>query len=290
MNSIGKTLVILNFIFAVTVGFLLAVDIVQRNQWKESHDSLVDKSRVTADSAKLNKTMFEKLTADLRDLQIKEEQAQARSKVLKDEYDAKTADLDVRLADAINDALKKDALVNEARAAQKRLTDENAMINKNVMEREGIIVGNEAMIAKLRTEARQFESASRTAKIQNENLLEQLQAVSKALAEKNAGVVSGEVAVIRNPNEPNPPLVQVNGKIERVDNDLVQLTVGTDHGVNKNHTLDVYRLSPESKYLGMIRIVDANHRASVGRLIPSGNAQFRTPLVAGDLVTSKLTR
>jgi len=273
MNSIGKTLVILNFIFAVTVGFLLAVDIVQRNQWKESHDSLVDKSRVTADSAKLNKTMFEKLTADLRD-----------------EYDAKTADLDVRLADAINDALKKDALVNEARAAQKRLTDENAMINKNVMEREGIIVGNEAMIAKLRTEARQFESASRTAKIQNENLLEQLQAVSKALAEKNAGVVSGEVAVIRNPNEPNPPLVQVNGKIERVDNDLVQLTVGTDHGVNKNHTLDVYRLSPESKYLGMIRIVDANHRASVGRLIPSGNAQFRTPLVAGDLVTSKLTR
>ena len=85
-------------------------------------------------------------------------------------------------------------------------------------------------------------------------------------------------------------VVQVNGKVEKVEGDLMQISLGTDHGVLKNNTLDVYRLSPEPKYLGMVRIVDANLHHSVARLVPVGNAQFRTPLRVGDLVTSKLTK
>jgi hypothetical protein len=40
----------------------------------------------------------------------------------------------------------------------------------------------------------------------------------------------------------------------------------------------------------MVRIVDANFRTSVGRLVVSGNRAFRPQLKTGDLVTSKLTR
>ena len=51
--------------------------------------------------------------------------------------------------------------------------------------------------------------------------------------------MNADTNVIRNPNEPNPPAVMVNGKIEKVDADLVQISLGTDQGVNKNNTLDV---------------------------------------------------
>jgi len=68
----------------------------------------------------------------------------------------------------------------------------------------------------------------------------------------------------------------------------VQISLGTDHGVNKNNTLDVFRTTPEVKYLGMVRILEANHRESVARLIPSGNAAFRIQLKQGDIVSSKI--
>ena len=106
----------------------------------------------------------------------------------------------------------------------------------------------------------------------------------------NSSGVNPDTAVITNPNQPNPPAVNINGKIELVDGDLVQVTLGTDHGLAKNNTLDVYRVQPSPKYLGMIRIVDAKDHSSVGRLIPMGNAAFRPQLMKGDLVTSKITR
>jgi hypothetical protein len=100
--------------------------------------------------------------------------------------------------------------------------------------------------------------------------------------------------VITDANAPNPPSVKVDGKIEVVDDKdgttLVQVSLGRDQGVEKNHTLDVYRLRPEPKYLGMIRIVEAYNHKAVGRLISNGNPAFRPQLRANDLVTSKVTK
>jgi hypothetical protein len=83
------------------------------------------------------------------------------------------------------------------------------------------------------------------------------------------------------------PTAEVNGKIEKFDGDLVQINVGADAGLAKNHTLEVYRLTPEAKYLGMIRIVEVGAKSSVGRLVPAGNTA-RPELRVGDLVASRL--
>ncbi len=290
MNTIGKILVILNFLFAIIVGFLLVVDIALRNRWKEDHQNIVDQAKVITAHGAANKVAMAKLLNDYKTKQ--EEIAKLEQKLyeLDEQWKIKTADLNADVANLTNQLKDKDLIVTETRTAKERLVQEIAEQAKTIKEREVNIVRLEADVKKLRVEAVQFEALARTTKIQNENLLEQLREVTLALTREKAGVVSADVMVIRNPNEPNPPAVQVNGKIEKVDIDLVQLTLGTDHGVNKNHTLDVYRLTPEPKYLGMVRIVDANHHQSVARLIPQGNAAFRTPLRAGDLVTSKLTK
>src|ERR1019366_2631264 len=91
------------------------------------------------------------------------------------------------------------------------------------------------------------------------------------------------------PGQTTPPKVLLNGKVEKVDGDKVQISIGTDLGLKKGQTLDIYRLKPAPKYLGMIRIVDANPGNSVGRLIRVGDAPAPV-LREGDHVTSKLAR
>lgn len=290
MNTIGKILVILNFLFAIIVGLLLVLDIAMRNRWKEDHENVVKQAQTHIAAANSHKQTMAKV---LNDYQAKVADLAALQQKLYDteaEWKIKVNDLEVRTQELKTQLDAKDLLIKDTGSTSGRLANEIAEQTKQIKEREVTIVRLEADVKKLRIDAVQFEAQARTLKIQNENLLEQLREATVALAREKAGVVSADVMVIRNPNDPNPPAAKVNGKVEKVDSDLVQLSLGTDHGVNKNHTLDVYRLSPEPKYLGMVRIVDANIHSSVGRLIPQGNAAFRTPIRAGDLVTSKLTK
>lgn len=289
MNTIGKILVILNFLFAVIVGLLLVVDVALRNQWKEAYTNLQRDAKVMEDGRKQSLKVMEKILNDykrsqqeLDDLKQKLKDTEVTAKIVEDGYVAKLEQAKDKLIDS-------DLSLQQSLKAQKRLADEIAVLNATITDREKAIVKIEADVKKFRNDAVQYQAAANAKQIQNENLLEQNQRLNKEIAKLQSGV-NPDVMVVRNPNDPNPPAVTVNGRLEKVEGDLVQISLGTDHGVNKNNTLDVYRTSPEPKYLGMVRIVDANHHKSVARLIPSGNPAFRVPLKEGDLVTSKLTR
>src|SRR5262249_32169389 len=59
----------------------------------------------------------------------------------------------------------------------------------------------------------------------------------------------------------NPPAVYVKGTIERVDarDGLLEVSIGGDNGLKKDHTLEVFRLSPKAEYLGTLRLVEVYH-------------------------------
>ena len=87
------------------------------------------------------------------------------------------------------------------------------------------------------------------------------------------------------------PKAAIEGRITRVDTTdpmLVQVSIGSDHGLTVDNTLDVYRENP-AIYLGRLRIVDTYHHSAIGRLIPSSAARTRTPVQVGDVVSSKLS-
>lgn len=290
MNTIGKILVILNFLFAILVGWLLVVHIALGNKWKEAHDHVVDQAKVLVISNKTNKAVIEKILADYKSGQREIEELKQTNYDADQKRKAKEAEYIVRVAELEVMLREKDLTNNETKGASQRFADEIALQTKTIQDRESTIVRMEADAKKLRTEAVQFEALARTRQSQLEALLVQVRELTVAATRERAGVGNPDVMVLRNPNEPNPPAVRVNGQVEKVDIDLIQISLGTDHGIARNNTLDVYRLQPEPKYLGMVRIVDANDHQSVARLIPTGNATFRTPLRVGDLVTSKLTR
>jgi hypothetical protein len=286
MNTVGKVLVILNFLFAVVVGAFLVVDVATRSQWKDKYFELLQVTNLTEKSRDVTKSVTGYVVRDNKDLQLALEQSVQKLKDQEDFAKAMKINHDEEIAVRDNKLKDADLSLKQALTAKQRLADEITVLNSSIKQRESTIIELQASVKMYRLQAQQFEAQSRTRQTQNEGLLEQVRALTVALHIKDTGV-SPERMVIRNPNDPNPPPFKIDGKIEKVDGALVQLTLGTDHGLKENNTLDVYRLQPNPQYLGMVRIVDARPHSSVGRLIPAGTAAARQQLREGDLVTSK---
>jgi hypothetical protein len=84
-----------------------------------------------------------------------------------------------------------------------------------------------------------------------------------------------------------PPPAFVRGKITRIDPknpDLVEINLGSDHGIKKDHTLEVFRLEP-AKYLGQLRVLAVKANNAVGRLVRS-----KSSVQVGDEVASSLDK
>jgi hypothetical protein len=88
--------------------------------------------------------------------------------------------------------------------------------------------------------------------------------------------------------ERNPPAQAVEGTVKAVDTEagLVTLTVGSDAGLTKGNTLEVYRLQPAPTYLGRVRILAVKPSESVASPVDPS----RGPIRATDLVTNSLRR
>jgi hypothetical protein len=89
------------------------------------------------------------------------------------------------------------------------------------------------------------------------------------------------------PPAESPPKDLIRGVIEKVDPKdplLVQISIGSDAGITKGQTLEVYRLQPAPKYLGRVQIVQMTATTSIGRALSTNPLGMR----AGDQVTSHL--
>ena len=68
----------------------------------------------------------------------------------------------------------------------------------------------------------------------------------------------------------------------------MEISLGSDQGVNEGNTMEVYRLRPKPEYLGSIKILEAYHTKAVGRVMKSEDAGRHSPVVKGDEVASKI--
>lgn len=176
---------------------------------------------------------------------------------------------------------EKDAVLEAQKKQIDRLALEIEILKTAFKDRDRLIRNLETDTKEYREKAEKFEALAKLRQKQIEFFLETIG--------RGSGPKVPTVGPARAADEPNPPKPIVNGKIEKIGlDDLVQISLGADHGLDKNHTLEVYRLKPEPKYLGKVRIVEAYFRTSVGRLIPIGDAANRPALKVGDLVTSRL--
>jgi hypothetical protein len=166
-----------------------------------------------------------------------------------------------------------------------RLQKENAVLQDLVKKLQQKALQMEQEQAKMKKVQVEAEIRAKTIQSHNESLMERLRKLELALAPKKADPPNDNDFPLA---KPTPPPTKVNGLIEKVDpkdGSLVVISVGSDAGLARDHTLEVYRLKPAPKYLGMIRIIELSQHKAVGRLIRRAGTPVAM-LEAGDHVAS----
>ncbi len=161
-----------------------------------------------------------------------------------------------------------------------RLRQEQAALSKAVKQAEDQRQQLIAELTKLRNDLLAAKTQRDQLQSRNEHLLQQLVALEKALARPAAdGNVVGTL---------NPPRELVRGEVTRIDakDKLVEVNVGSQQGLEKGHTLEVYRLQPRPEYLGILRILEVTPTRAVGRM--SSSPASRQGVQVGDQVASRL--
>jgi hypothetical protein len=286
MTMYGKILVFLNLVFSLVTGIFIITAYVNRTNWKAAYDQLEKNYKVA------------EANADAYYAEAKETEKRAEDKVKA---------IDGQLKQAKNDIV---TLTQQRDGKQKELeTEKQKALSSNTNA-----TNSDAQLKRLQSEVGALETRLATAngnylKLQQQFKEEQDKEMAATIAynsehDRNLRLLETHKTVLQDYElakrklanlgatgpgtlPRNPPPDDVEGIITEADakTGLVTISIGSDSGINVGHTLDTYRLKPEPKYLGTIRILDAQAHKAVGRLTAPPRYG---PLKEGDIVATKI--
>jgi myosin heavy subunit len=279
MTTLGKILAIVNLVLSLVVGAFIVMSYMARTNWHEAYTRVEQQLKVCKDDAsayqaevlQAQKTMAQ-LQADKANMEqaVKAANAAADSRVktATDQWEAEKRTL---LAQTTN--------ASTLQAELERRQAEVKLLTEQVGKRDGDLAKMEKQVQDFRDNAVDKEIFAKSMQEKNERLLAEVERLHKWIKDKESGV--GERSAIVK----NPPNEDVEGKILQTDESgLVTISIGSDHGVKQGNTLDVFRLSPEPRYLGTIEILRARPNEAVGRMTSKG----RVSPAVGDKVASSV--
>jgi hypothetical protein len=285
----GKVLVIIILVLAVVGCAFIATYSATATNWKAAVDDYqkelnASRANTTALNTAYQKVLSERNTVQSRVKDLEDELARLKL-THKQELEDKT-DL---ITKAENAAKASKAVATATEAEAKRLREEVALHRQNITKRDQAIAERNKEIDRLTNRAVQAESHEEILKVRNVSLLEQVKELGQKLAKaETGGGTSG--SLVRSSNAKNPPGVYVKGSVTNVlkDSGLIEVNVGSDDGLKDGNTLEVYRLKPKPEYLGTLKIIEAFHHKSVGRMIRPDGGVRRSAVVQNDIVASKI--
>ncbi len=313
MTAFGKILVFFNLIFSLIVGAFVVTVYISQTHWAAEYNDLKKRYEVAdasnvAYQAELKKASdYAKSFNDqvLGDGDVKKEvgytdaddqatklkKIKAFIKATRDENDEQKS-----LAKKAREDLAASA--QKLTAADAALTAKNAEVEKSQEEAKQ----NRALLAaetKKNLDMVTVLGKARDDAVAQGILAKSAQARMQQLAEENDRLAKDNQKLIQNggttlgpsrkTDAPNRPTENVQGHISQVgSNGLVAISLGSDAGLAKGNTLEVYRLNtqaPEqSKYLGRIKITEVTATGAVAQPVgkPAG------PMQVGDQVSSQI--
>jgi predicted RNase H-like nuclease (RuvC/YqgF family) len=279
MTVLGKILVFLNLVFSLVVAGLIVFVYAARTNWATAYQEYQNRDRALTASLKAAQDQAETARADYdKKLQALEGQ---RTELVQ-QLQAKERDLqaaNTQLKNAQTQSGGESASVKAAETALKKREEEVRTLEQALKDKDTQV----AQIIKLNRDLRDEKV---NAEIQVSLLTERMEQVNKQLedatrqlvAMRRSGISIDPTAVAA---RENPPPASVEGIIKQTDTSgLMTITIGSDAGLQKGHTLDVYRYGPTPQYLGQIRLFDVRPNEAVAR--PVG--RMKAPVQAGDRV------
>jgi hypothetical protein len=285
MTILGKILVIVNLVFALVTGFLIVTVFVTRTNWRDGYDKL----RKRYDIAEANARIFSeesKETKNTAETELKKVKADLETK------EKQVVDLEKEKTDNRAEFKSVEQRISLANANTKALTEEISRRKQEIDNLKTAMGEKDQRVADLEQQNKQYRDNAISAEIQykteherNLNLLQQNAELTKEL-ERRPGV-GGAAGAISTTSAKHPPQEDVQGVVLETDtkHGLITISIGTDAGVVKGNTLEVYRFKPRPEYVGTVTVIDANPHEAVARPI--------TPLRAGpvqkdDIVASRI--
>jgi hypothetical protein len=291
MTTIGKILVFLVFVAALAMGGLMVYVSRSTPNWAVAVKERDEVINLYKKIQMQDRDSREKL---LRDNEKMRQLLDSNSKVSTgsvSKLEADIADLTKRLANANELQKQADLRAKMAQSEAQGLQKELELLTSVVATRDAAIVKLQGDIAVANTAAQAAKNDLVTATARNLDLMAQLRTLEKGVAEaKQPKSQPNGTGGVRDASYSNPPPVYVKGRVEQVneaDRSLVKITIGSDAGLQKDQTLDVFRVSPTPQWLGRLLIVDADLHHSVGKLLRQPGMPLPT-LQPGDEVASKL--
>jgi len=304
MTAVGKILVFLNLLFAFVVGAFAVMTYVARTHWADQYGKLDNSYKVVKAAADTYKAENDKLVKD-RDVYNKTlVDSGNRAGVLNEKEPTKAAQATIDLLtrrqaetvklkkDLDDEKRKSDAFERQATQYKASMTVAQADVARRQADVEKLreVLADETKrntklqegINYMRDRAVAAEIESKSLKDMNGKLETHLQDMARDLARIKAtgGKPSNAVAGAGR----NPPPESVEGLIQRVDGNLVTLTIGGDAGLQKGHTLYVFGMGRDAGYRGQIRIVEVTPKVAVGEVM----GKLSTRIKVGDTASSDI--
>jgi hypothetical protein len=281
MTILGKILVVVNFVFSIVAFFLIIFVNAASTNWHSQSASFQKQLQV----AQQNAETYKSEANAIREMEGKRaEKFSEALKVAEKERDANRAE-----AEANKQRYDKEvAQRKELDANRDTLTAELARRKNEVDQLNGLLAARDKKMLDLEKEKKDLrdravnsEIAARAEQERNQQLVNQLEQMTRDMQRLQTTGTGGAATAGR-----NPPPEEVEGLIKAIDpqSGYVTLSVGGDHGLARGNTLEAFRLGREPRYLGTLRIVEVRASESVAR--PTSG---RTQLQVGDRVASSIT-
>jgi hypothetical protein len=286
MTALGKILIFLNLVFALLVGILIIQVYATRTSWRGAFER-------TSGFLTVSEANVKTLRADIDDVKKKKDDeikavqgdlAKEKAEVARQQGLVAQADKQLQAERANHQQQRDNAGVSNAELERRQ--QETRALTAELNKANATVAEQQKQNKQLQDEKMQAVINYNSEHDRNVRLLENMRQTSQKLelAEKKLQNLGSGVTVAESRN---PPPEDVEGIILDTDakTGLVTISIGSDHGISVGNTLEVFRIKPEPKYLGTIRIVDAQAHQAVGRLTA---APRYGALAKGDIVASKI--
>jgi hypothetical protein len=303
MTVVGKILVFLNLVFSLVVGAFAVMDYTARTHWVDGYKTLEARYQVLQGVSTTYKNEADKLAKEKEDLYekfnksgvkaldpgSKEESLTAATRVvalLKDQGKTIEAmrtendDLRKREADAKGQVARYRAQETGFKTEVERRQGDSGILVKHLKEETDKNFELTKKMNGMSDDLIQATIQASTYKSRNSQLEAQLQDVAREIVRSKAA--GGPNGVAR--GGANPPPDNLEGKILRADGNLVTISLGSDAGLSRGNTLEVFRLGPNPKYLGKLRIVEVQAHQAVGMAV----GRMTVPIQVDDRVASRI--
>jgi hypothetical protein len=307
MTIVGKILVFFNLVFSLVVGAFAVMDYTARTHWADGFAKLEKRVQVAEASQAAYKAEADKLQKDKLAL-YQTLREQAGDKLPKDQQALLRQEPDktgMAVAQALKDALKtvgdqkteiaglRDQLTKEKSKSvgseantkalvsdvERRQRDVDA-VKKSLKDEYAKTIQLTRDNNDLRDRAVAAEIQARSFKEMNTRLEGQLQEMARDVARLRTAAPG--MARSRAPANPLPDSVE--GLVQRAEGNLVTISIGSDAGLLRGHTMEVFRLGQTPRYLGKVRIVEVTPTRAVGQAI----GKMAAPMKVGDIVSSRI--